>query len=155
MALYEIYADGASRGQGQDPLGIGACSIVLYKNKKQIGQYARALGRVTNNQAEYEAVIMGVTASWFAELDNAVIYSDSQLVVNQVTDKWRCNDEKLYPLYLSIKEIQEVYNFKLIWVPRKEVHQADYLNNQLLDKLERKMKDLPAKAPGKQTSDGE
>lgn len=151
MALYEVYSDGASRGQGQAPVGIGACAIVIYKNKKHIGQYARALGRVTNNQAEYEAVIMAITASWFAELDSPVIYSDSQLVVNQINDKWRCTDEKLYPLYLSAKEIQEVFSFKLLLVPRKEVHQADYLNNVLLDKLEERMKNLSPKTTGKQS----
>lgn len=141
MPLYEILVDGASRNNGK-PYSQGSCAIVMYKNKKQIGQYVRGLGHVTNNAAEYEAVIMGVMACWFAELENPVIYSDSQLVCKQVNGEWQCRNADLYPLYLSIKEIQEVYDFRLVQVPRKEVHQADQLNNALLDDLTNKLREL-------------
>ncbi len=145
MALYEIYCDGASRGQGQEDVGYAACAIVIYKNRVHIGQYARGLGRATNNEAEYEAVLMAIQASWFASLEETKIYSDSQLVVNQVTGKWDCTNEKLFPLLFSIREIQSVHPFELIKVPRKIVHQADFLCNALLDNLEKQAATLKSK----------
>lgn len=132
--IYEVFVDGAARGQGvEGKTGHGAAAVMLYKNKKLIGQYARGLGKVTNNHAEYEAVLMGLIMCWSADLRDPVIYSDSTLVVNQVTGKWRCENEDLLPLLLSIQEIQEVFRFRIVHVKRSYVAEADALCNELLD----------------------
>lgn len=134
--LYELFVDGASRGQGvEGPTGHGAAAVLIYKNKKLIGQYARGLGRVTNNQAEYEAVLLGLLMAWAAGFEDPIIYSDSTLVVNQVSGKWRCNSEDLTPLLVSVQEIQEVYRFRVQHVPRSYVAEADQLANKLLNQM--------------------
>lgn len=137
MAVYEVFVDGAARGQGQDPEGGNAsCGAVFYRNKKKVGQIARLLGRRTNNEAEYEAVLMAVYICWSREIVDPIIYSDSKVVVNQVNGTWNCTDEKLLPLYLSIKEIEKEYRFRLVLEPRKFVHEADLLANKMLDLLD-------------------
>lgn len=141
MALYEVFVDGASRGQGtrdeNDNLvnGHGAAAVLIYKNKKLIGQYARALGRTHNNQAEYEAVLIALMMCWAADLEDPIIYSDSNLVVNQISGKWDCKNEDLIPLLLSVQEIESVYRFRIQHVPRRFVAEADELVNELLDNM--------------------
>lgn len=136
MALYEVFVDGAARGQGVNGRrGHGACAVLIYKNKKLIGQYARGLGLVTNNQAEYEAVIHGLLMCWSAGLEDPVIYSDSAVVVKQVTGEWQCKNEELLPLLYSIREVEEVHRFRLVHVKRRIVSEADALANSMLDRM--------------------
>lgn len=135
MAVYEIFVDGASRGQGKEKMGLAACALVIYKNQKLVGQYARGLGRRTNNEAEYEAVLHGLLMAWAADLKDPIIYSDSTLVVNQVNGDWQCKNEALLPLLLSVLEIKEEFRFRIMHVPRRYVSEADRLCNQFLDKL--------------------
>lgn len=133
--MIEVFIDGASRGQGvKDTIGDAAIGIAIYKNKKMIGQYARGLGKRTNNEAEYEALITALQLCWAADLKDPIIYSDSALVCKQVNKEWNCN-ETLRPLLLSVHEIQEIYRFRLQQVPRATVWEADALANLFLDKL--------------------
>lgn len=131
--LYEVYVDGASRGQGTGKVGDAAAACVILANKKVIGQYARGLGPRTNNEAEYEAVLLGLLLCWAADLRDPVIYSDSMLVVKQVTGQWDCRARALAPLLASIKEIQDEFRFRIVHVPRQEVGVADYLVKDFLD----------------------
>src|SRR5690348_6047641 len=109
---WECVIDGASRGQGQRKLGEGACAVVIYKNKKEYAKYARPLGKCTNNQAEYEALITCLLiCSMDPSIVDPVIYSDSAVVVNQVNGKWACRHETLLPLLLAVQIIQEEFRF--------------------------------------------
>jgi len=54
---------------------------------------------LTNNQAEYKAIIMVLQD---IEEDNLVIYSDSQLVVNQLNHKWNINEDHLRELATKV-----------------------------------------------------
>lgn len=137
MALYEVYVDGAARGQGTDgiPYGHGACAAMIYKNRKLIGQFARGLGLVSNNQSEYEAVIMGLLMCWSARLEDPVIYSDSALVVRQINGEWECKNDDLLPLLYTVQEIADAYRFRLVHVKRHIVSGADALANNMLDQM--------------------
>ena len=58
--LLIVHTDGAARGN-PGPAGIG---VVIESDTGEVVQrIARAIGRRTNNQAEYEAVIAGLTAA--------------------------------------------------------------------------------------------
>lgn len=153
--LVQAYCDGASRGQGikrkpsknpedQTPeavkngqLGEAACAAVIFKNGKEVARYARGLGKRTNNQAEYEAVITALLICSMADLIDPIIYSDSAVVVNQVSGKWDCRSDELLPLFLSIKEIQSEFRFRIQQVPRitKGIALADLYANEFLDQL--------------------
>lgn len=133
--LIQVYCDGASRGQGQKKVGEAACAAVVYKNGREVARYARGLGKRTNNEAEYEAVITSLLICSMADLYDPIIYSDSAVVVNQVTGKWQCRNENLLPLLQSIRIIQEEFRFRIEQVPRKVVREADFYANQFLDSL--------------------
>lgn len=136
--IYEVYVDGASRGQGTGKIGDAAAACLIYQNKKLIGQYARGLGYRTNNEAEYEAILLGLFFCWAADLKDPVIYSDSLLAVKQITSEWECNSPALVPLLASIREIQDEFRFRIIHVPRNEVANADYLVKDFLDNFQEK-----------------
>ncbi|MCA1807616.1 MAG: ribonuclease HI family protein [Actinobacteria bacterium] len=142
MSLYEVYVDGASRGQGsknsdgtREKLGHGAAAVLIYKNKKLIGQYARGLGKVSNNVAEYEAVLLGLIMCWSADLERPIVYCDSETIVNQILGKSNCKSENLLPLLRSVKEIELVYPFTIVQVPRKDVSEADALADAFLNQM--------------------
>jgi len=134
----EVFCDGASRGQGQKKYGESACAAVVYKNKKKVVQFARGLGRRTNNEAEYEAVITGLLICSMSDFIDPIIYTDSAVVANQVNGKWRCKNQALIPLLMTVEEIKSEYRFRLIQVPRKLVWEPDKLSNQFLDQLRNK-----------------
>jgi len=132
----EVFCDGASRGQGQKKYGEASCGIVVYRNRKKVAQFARGLGPRTNNEAEYEAVIAGLLICSMADLVDPIIYTDSAVVANQVNGKWKCKNSALVPLLMTIEEIREEYNFRVVQVPRSFVWEADGLAKQFLDQLE-------------------
>jgi len=132
----EVFCDGASRGQGQKKFGEAACSAVVYKNRKKIAQFARGLGPRTNNEAEYEAVIAGLLICSMADLLDPIIYTDSAVVANQINGKWKCKNASLIPLLMTVEEIREEFNFRVIQVNRSFVWEPDALANAFLNELE-------------------
>lgn len=132
----EVFCDGASRGQGQKKFGEAACAAVVYKNRKKMAQFARGLGPRTNNEAEYEAVIAGLLICSMSDLYDPIIYTDSAVVANQINGKWKCKNDALIPLLMTIEEIRSEFSFKVVQVNRSFVWEPDSLANTFLDQLE-------------------
>ena len=139
---FEVFCDGASRGQGQKKVGEAACSVVVYKNRKKIAQFSRGLGPRGNNEAEYEAVIAGLLISAMADLVDPIIYTDSAVVANQISGKWECKNKLLIPLLMTIEDIRSEYNFRILQVPRSFVWEPDALATAFLDELETRNKQI-------------
>jgi ribonuclease HI len=138
----EVFCDGASRGQGQKKFGEASCAAVVYKNKKKIAQFARGLGRRTNNEAEYEAVIAGLLICSLSDLVDPIIYTDSAVVANQINGKWKCKNASLMPLLMTVQEIKSEYKFRVVQVPRSFVWEPDMLANEFLNQLEEKKRNM-------------
>jgi ribonuclease HI len=148
MAVWKVYCDGAARGQGSGTVTQAALGVVITRNDKVVWGFARGLGSVTNNVAEYEAVLAGLLMCWSSDdIKDPLIYSDSQLVVNQVNGKWSCNAKALIPLHFSIQQIAKDYRFRLFQVPRNVVSAADKLVNEFLDELTAEHPTLSQPAP--------
>lgn len=149
----EVFCDGASRGQGQKRLGEAACAVVVYRNRKKIAQFARGLGARTNNEAEYEAVIAGLLICSMADLVDPIIYTDSAVVANQVNGRWKCKNEALVPLLMTIEEIKAEYNFRVVQVARSFVWEPDALAKTFLDSLEDRKEIIARQFPGQKRRD--
>ena len=134
----EVFCDGASRGQGQKKIGEASCGVVVYKNRKKVAQFARGLGARNNNEAEYEAVISGLLICSMADLLDPIIYTDSAVVANQINGKWKCKNYSLIPLLMTVEEIREEFNFRVVQVPRSFVWEPDGLANSFLDQLNKR-----------------
>lgn len=138
----EVFCDGASRGQGQKKFGEASCAAVVYKNRKKVAQFARGLGPRTNNEAEYEAVITGLLICSMGDLIDPILYTDSAVVANQISGRWKCKNKSLLPLLMTIEEIRSEFNFRIVQVKRNYVWEADSLANQFLDNLHYRKEEL-------------
>ena len=113
--VYELYTDGGSR---PNP-GRGGYGAVLYKNTEYLSSIGGGFVFSTNNVMEYTAMIEGLkmTREHTAPTDIVHVYSDSQLVLNQLKGKWGVKDTKLQPLYAKCKKLLEYWlSYELIWV---------------------------------------
>ena len=85
-------------------------------------EYAIRFGlQASNNEAEYEAVRVGLNLTHSMEADQLEVSSDSQLVVKQIEDSYKARGEKMI---LYLKKVQELLN-KFIRVQVKHVPRAE------------------------------
>jgi ribonuclease HI len=126
-----LRTDGASRGNP----GPAAAGVVIEDEDGQlIARGRRVLGRMTNNQAEYRALLLGLKALERYRPSAVTVYLDSELVVNQMTGRYRVRDESLRPLYDEAqREARKLREVRFVHVPRAENHLADALANEALD----------------------
>ena len=108
--------------------GIGG---VIYNSDKEIFSFSEYLHDATNNEAEYNALIMGLKSLFKLKLLNPIIYSDSELVVNQVNGAYRVKNDRMKLLHKEV--ISLLSNFEtwsLIHVLRDKNKVADRLANE-------------------------
>ena len=124
------YFDGASRGNPGEA-GAGACLVDDVGSL--VWESHRYLGKKTNNEAEYQALIdllEEVNLRGILELE---IRGDSQLVLSQVEKKWKINKEHLRLLAEQVWERAASIKVKWVWVPREQNKLADALSNIAID----------------------
>ena len=133
---YFLYTDGAARRGSPGPAGIGA---VLYRgdpgDNQHVDTLARSIGRATNNEAEYQAVIEGLRMAKLHCPRRLVLRSDSSLVINQLSGKFRVKAPKLRELHREAKNLIESFpeDPELEDTPRACNRVADRLANLALD----------------------
>jgi len=123
----KIFIDGACQpNPGSGGIGI---YIILNDNEEKISLPLK--GTVTNNIAEYEALIFALnTVVEKKELYNHIdIFSDSQLVCMQFNKKWKCKDKNLSILLGKALKLRDEIKSKisLTYIPREENQVADEL----------------------------
>lgn len=128
-----LFTDGASRGN-PGPAGAG----VLIKNQKGdvLLKKSQFLGRATNNEAEYQALILGLESARKFEPEVLVCLSDSQLIVSQLNGRYRVKKPHLGLLFAKVRQVERHYPkaiYKLI--SRDKNVAADALANAALDRV--------------------
>jgi ribonuclease HI len=128
---YQIYSDGASRGN-PGPAGIGA--VILNEKGKIVHEIAEFIGQTTNNVAEYMALLAALEYCAKKKLSPVEILADSQLLIRQLSGEYKVKHENIKPLYQKAKEYLarlQVIGYK--HVPREFNEAADKLANQGID----------------------
>ena len=125
-------SDGGSRGNP----GQGAIGVLIRDNENIIEMYNEKIGIVTNNVAEYLALIKALKLAEKYTKDELTCFLDSELIVKQLLGKYRVKNKNLLQLFLRVQKLQE--NFKKIrylHVKRYDEFQqiADALLNIKLD----------------------
>jgi ribonuclease HI len=129
---FEVFVDGASRG---NPGPSGAGVVVLDEGGRVVDEGARYLGERTNNQAEYEALILGLTKVREFRPRRVRIYSDSELLVRQMKGEFRVRNEALKPLFRKAAGlIDSLACVEFVRIPREENRRADRLANVGIDR---------------------
>ena len=123
LPIWRLSVDGASNTQGR-----GAGLILTSPEGIDI-EYALRFGfQASNNEAEYEAIVAGLSLAHSMEVDQLEVCSDSQLVVRQIEDTYEAKSEKMI---LYLKKVRDLLKkFVLVQVrhiPRANNSRADAL----------------------------
>ena len=130
-ASWTVFTDGASRGN-PGPSSIGA--VVYDADGKEVHTVSRRLGRATNNEAEYQAVIAGLEAALGLGGGSVDLRMDSQLIVRQLEFRYRVRNARLRPFFERVVELRRQFeSFQVTHVPREQNKRADELANLALD----------------------
>ena len=82
----------------------------------------------TNNEAKYEALLVGVAMVSHLVGDVVELYADSRLVVGQVNGKFKVQDERMHGYLAKVKWAQAQFkSFVLKQIPRGQNSHADSL----------------------------
>ena len=120
-----IHADGASLGN-PGPAAIGA--TIKDERGRILASISQGIGRATNNQAEYRAVIAALERATKLGASWADIYLDSELIVKQLNGQYRVRNLALKPLYHKLKQLQSrLEGFTITHIPRNENSEAHNL----------------------------
>jgi ribonuclease HI len=126
-----LRTDGASRG---NPGPAAAGLVIELPNGDEITCGKHFLGIMTNNQAEYRALILGLTEITRYQPEEVRAYMDSELVVRQMNGQYRVKEESLREFYreaqLLVRQLPKV---TIQHVRRGQNARADRLANEALD----------------------
>jgi ribonuclease HI len=127
-----LFTDGASRGNP----GHAAAGVIIYLGSKVFADISEYLGMLTNNQAEYKALISGLKKVIELGFKEVSIRSDSQLMVRQIEGLYKVKDNKLKPLYSEVMKLLKNFTaFDIEHIERGRNKEADALANVALDAL--------------------
>ena len=127
------FTDGASRGNpGEAAIGV----VIIHTSTKKKHTFSKYLGnKLTNNYAEYSAVLFCLERLVESGIRSFELRADSQLLVQQINGKYKVSSKNIIPLYQEVVELLK--NFKeydFVHVPRAENRMADALANEALDR---------------------
>lgn len=131
-----IHIDGGSRGNP----GPAAAGVVIQRINHD-GEPARILheagyhlGRLTNNVAEYTALLRALNIAASGGPDELIIHSDSELMVKQLTGEYRVKSPDLQPLFQDAQALLLKFDlWRIQHVPREKNRRADELANMAMD----------------------
>jgi acyl dehydratase/ribonuclease HI len=128
---YTANIDGAARGNP----GPAAYGVLIRrpdgKTHDSLGKY---IGRTTNNVAEYYALIAALDYAAASGIRRLRVFSDSQLIVNQIKGLYKVKHPDLRPLHeRAKKQAATLESFTIQYVPREQNRDADELANAALD----------------------
>lgn len=127
-----VEADGGSRGNP----GIAAGGAVVIDSTDglvlaEVGVY---VGHASNNVAEYNGMIAGITRAFEMFPDaELIVRMDSKLVVEQMMGRWKIKHPDMAVLARQAREIIGSRVVLFEWVPREENKLADKIANESMD----------------------
>jgi ribonuclease HI len=121
MKTIRVFCDGS----GQKPDGTGSGIAWIREDSSQ--KHSERISGLTNNQAEYRAVISALRSLGIGS--HAEILTDSELVCGQLMKGWKVNDPELEKLIAEVRKVsraRRLRSFKVSWIPRGK-NRADKL----------------------------
>jgi ribonuclease HI len=126
-----IHTDGAARGNP----GPAAFAYVIERAGAPAVEERGCLGRMTNNQAEYTALVRALEhAARLGTGQRVLVHSDSELMVKQMRGEYRVKNEELRDLYEQARRLANRFpSVEFRHIPREQNRRADALCNEALD----------------------
>ena len=133
-SYHVLQFDGGARGNP----GIAGAGVVLFSPEGEVvGKKSLYLGdSVTNNQAEYQALIMGLRLGLELGYTKLEVEGDSELVINQVMGHYEVNNKQLKRLMGEVvKALEQMEDIVIRHIPREKNKIADELANLAMDTM--------------------
>ncbi len=135
MMHVRIYTDGGARGNP----GPAASGAVLKKLQdghegEVVATVSKYLGKNTNNQAEYTAIVIGLEKAKEIGATNVEIYLDSELATKQLNGQYKVKNQEIAKRFLEVKNLVQAFErVTFTHVRREKNKEADTLVNNVLD----------------------
>lgn len=127
-----IHIDGASRGNP----GEAGAGVVIKSGGRMLEGEAKYLGRMTNNQAEYNALIIGLERAREMGGSEVRVLTDSELVAHQMNGVYKVKNPRIKKLYDIARELAASFQgFSISHVRRDDNKEADRLANRAIDEF--------------------
>lgn len=125
----KIYFDGGSRGNP------GPAAGAAYAEWQDGHHRCCFLKSATNNEAEYQGLLMGIAMAKELGLIHVHFFGDSKLVVMQVSGEWKATHPRMNELRLEVLEaLRGIPRWQISWIPRDANAEADRLANEEMDR---------------------
>ena len=123
-STWNLYSDGASSKEGS-----GAGILLISPEGEEITYALKFKFTVSNNEAEYEALLAGLRIAKEMEVTNLHAFSDSLLVTNQVNGTYEAKDKRMNKYVEAVRNASQTFKtFKLQQIPRGDNRKADALS---------------------------
>jgi ribonuclease HI len=127
-----IHTDGGARGN-PGPAGLGV--YITGSDGEVLKRHSRYLGEMTNNQAEYHAIIDALQHAKEMGAEEVDMYMDSELAVKQLNGEYRVKNPGLAPLFVQIHNLRLGFRrVRFTHVRRERNVEADKLVNEAIDR---------------------
>jgi ribonuclease HI len=138
--LLMIFSDGGARG---NPGPAAIAFVALNDQGETVKADSRFIGVHTNNQAEYEALLMALEYALDVGAQEVVCHLDSELVAKQLTGEYTVKNPELQQLWRKVQQLKRCFKkISFVNVPRvhAQIQVADELVNETLDKEAKRSK---------------
>jgi len=126
-----VHVDGGARG---NPGPAAAASVLRSPEGDLLDEATQLLGSVTNNVAEYRALLLGLQRARALGADEVEVIGDSELIAKQVLGLYKVKHAGMRPLYLdAMQALRGFQSWSIRTVPRAQNADADALVNAALD----------------------
>jgi len=126
-----VHVDGGARG---NPGPAAAAAVVSAPDGGVLAERAQLLGSVTNNVAEYRALLLGLAVARELGADEVDVVGDSELIAKQVTGAYKVKHPAMRPLHAeAMQALRGFRSWTISTVPRARNAHADALVNAALD----------------------
>jgi ribonuclease HI len=128
-----VHVDGGARG---NPGPAAAACVISTPDGEILGEHAQLLGEVTNNVAEYRALLLGLERARELGVTDVEVVNDSELIARQINGQYKVKHASMRPLYLdALAALREFEHWTVRTVGRADNAEADALVNAALDQV--------------------
>jgi ribonuclease HI len=119
------YVDGSSHGSP----GSSGIGIVMEDSAGGRTRIAKWIGFQDNNVAEYVALMEALQCALDRKAQSLSVYSDSDVVVRQMSGEYECRSPRLYSLHWICRKLSRTLEFAIERIPREDNAEANDLAN--------------------------
>ena len=123
MSIFVAHVDGGSHGN-PGPSGIGVVMQPADGEKIRISKW---IGHQDNNVAEYVALLEALQHALVLNAKTLRVFSDSEVVVRQMTGQYACRSPRLYSLHWTCRKLAGSLDFSISHIDREHNSEANQL----------------------------